>query len=116
MWTTHPSTRSSQSIQAELDKKGAELGVTFDYADYTKNGQADSTTLNQIAADLIADGVDVIIPDCNARRPDYAGCDRGKCDSGGISPRYPIPWARGLLRLAGRSRLQHHRHLRRAER
>ena len=50
-----------QSIQAELDKKGAELGVTFDYADYTKNGQADSTTLNQIAADLIADGVDVII-------------------------------------------------------
>ena len=51
-----------QSIQAELDKKGAELGVTFDYADYTKNGQADSTTLNQIAADLIADGVDVIIP------------------------------------------------------
>ena len=51
-----------QSIQTELDKKGAELGVTFDYADYTKNGQADSTTLNQIAADLIADGVDVIIP------------------------------------------------------
>ena len=51
-----------QSIQVELDKKGAELGVTFDYADYTKNGQADSTTLNQIAADLIADGVDVIIP------------------------------------------------------
>ena len=51
-----------QSIQAELDKKGAELGVGFDYADYTKNGQADSTTLNQIAADLIADGVDVIIP------------------------------------------------------
>ncbi len=51
-----------QSIQAELDKKGAELGVTFDYADYTKNGQADSTTLNQIAADLIADGVDIIIP------------------------------------------------------
>ena len=50
------------AIQAELDAKGQELGVTFDYADYTKNGQADSTTLNQIAADLIADGVDVIIP------------------------------------------------------
>ena len=73
-----------QSIQAELDKKGAELGVTFDYADYTKNGQADSTTLNQIAADLIADGVDVHHPDCNARCPDYAGCDRRKCDSGGF--------------------------------
>lgn len=51
-----------QAIQDELDAKSAELGVTFDYADYTKNGQADSTTLNQIAADLIADGVDIIIP------------------------------------------------------
>ena len=50
------------SIQAELDAKGKELGVTFDYADYTKNGQADSTTLNQIASDLVADDVDVIIP------------------------------------------------------
>ena len=51
-----------KSIQDQLDARGAELGVTFDYADYTKNGQADSTTLNQIAADLIADGVDVIVP------------------------------------------------------
>lgn len=51
-----------QAIQDELDKKGAELGVVFDYGDYTKNGQADSTTLNQIASDLIADGVDVIVP------------------------------------------------------
>ena len=50
------------AIQAELDAKGKELGVTFDYADYTKNGQADSTTLNQIASDLVADNVDVIIP------------------------------------------------------
>jgi len=51
-----------KAIEAELDKKGAELGVTFDYADYTFNGQADSTTLNQIAAQLVADEVDVIIP------------------------------------------------------
>ena len=51
-----------KAIQTELDAKGAELGVTFDYAQYTKNGQADSTTLNQIAADLIADQVDVIVP------------------------------------------------------
>ena len=50
------------AIQTELDAKGQELGVTFDYADYTKNGQADSTTLNQIASDLVADNVDVIIP------------------------------------------------------
>lgn len=51
-----------KAIEAELDAKGAELGVTFDYADYTHNGQADSTVLNQIAADLIADKVDIIIP------------------------------------------------------
>ena len=51
-----------QAIQQELDAKGQELGVTFNYADYTKNGQADPTTLNQIASDLIADGVDVIVP------------------------------------------------------
>ena len=51
-----------KAIEAELDAKGAELGVTFDYADYTYNGQADPSTLNQIAADLVAEGVDVIIP------------------------------------------------------
>ncbi|MCR5716759.1 MAG: ABC transporter substrate-binding protein [Lachnospiraceae bacterium] len=51
-----------QNIEAELDAKGAELGVTFDYADYTFNGQADATTLNQIAAELVADEVDVIVP------------------------------------------------------
>jgi putative ABC transport system substrate-binding protein len=50
------------AIEAELDAKGAELGVTFDYADYTYNGQADSTVLNQIATELVADGVDIIIP------------------------------------------------------
>lgn len=50
------------AIEKELDAKAAELGVTFDYADYTFNGQADSTTLNQIAAELVADKVDVIIP------------------------------------------------------
>ena len=51
-----------KAIEAELDAKGAELGVTFDYADYTYNGQADPSTLNQLAADLVAEGVDVIIP------------------------------------------------------
>ena len=50
------------NIQKELDAKGAELGVTFDYADYTFNGQADGTVLNQIASELIADEVDIIIP------------------------------------------------------
>lgn len=50
------------AVQAELDAKGAELGVTFDYAGYTYNGQADSTIMNQIATDLIASEVDIIIP------------------------------------------------------
>lgn len=51
-----------KAIEAELDAKGAELGVTFDYADYTFNGQADQTILAQIAAELVADEVDIIIP------------------------------------------------------
>lgn len=50
------------AIEAELTAKGKELGVTFDFADYTYNGQADSSTLNQIATDLVAEKVDVIIP------------------------------------------------------
>lgn len=51
-----------ENVQKELDAKSAELGVNFDYADYTYNGQGDATTLNQIAAQLISDGVDIIIP------------------------------------------------------
>lgn len=51
-----------KAIEEQLDAKGQELGVTFDYSDYTHNGQADSTVLNQIASDLIADKVDIIIP------------------------------------------------------
>ena len=51
-----------KAIQAELDAKGVEYGVTVDYQDYTFNGQADQSILMQIAADLIADEVDIIIP------------------------------------------------------
>lgn len=51
-----------KSIEKELDAKGKEMSVTFDYKDYTFNGQADSTVLNQIAAELVSDKVDVIIP------------------------------------------------------
>lgn len=50
------------AIKAELEAKGEELGVTFDYENYSANGQADSSVLNQIATDLVADQVDVIIP------------------------------------------------------
>lgn len=51
-----------QNLEKELDAKGKELGVTFDYGDYTYNGQADGTVLQQIASELIADQVDVIVP------------------------------------------------------
>lgn len=51
-----------KSVQSELDAKGKELGVTFDYEDYTYNGQADSTVMNQIASDMISSDVDLIIP------------------------------------------------------
>lgn len=51
-----------RNVEKELDKKGKELGVTFAYGDYTSNGQADGTVLQQIASELIADKVDLIIP------------------------------------------------------
>lgn len=37
------------AVQAELDKKTEETGIIFNYKDYTYNGQADATTMNQIA-------------------------------------------------------------------
>ena len=50
-----------ESVESRLDAIGKEKGVTFDYADYYANAQADQTNLNQIGADLVADGVDVIV-------------------------------------------------------
>ena len=49
------------SVESRLDELGKEKGVTFDYGDYYANAQADQTNLNQIGADLVADGVDVIV-------------------------------------------------------
>ncbi len=43
------------SVESRLDKVGAEKGVTFDYADYYANAQADQSNLNQIGADLVAE-------------------------------------------------------------
>ncbi len=48
------------NIEKELDKKAAELGVTFNYTEY--DGQADSTTLNQFASKLVDEQVDCIVP------------------------------------------------------
>jgi putative ABC transport system substrate-binding protein len=49
------------AVEDELDKVGAERGVTFNYADYYSNAQADQSNLNQIGAELVADEVDVIV-------------------------------------------------------
>ena len=43
------------SVESRLDAIGKEKGVTFDYADYYANAQADQSNLNQIGADLVAD-------------------------------------------------------------
>ena len=51
----------TENIEKELDAKGEELGVTFNYADYFSNAQADSSVLTQISTDLLADQVDVIV-------------------------------------------------------
>ena len=50
-----------ENIQKELDAKGEELGVIFDYEDYYDNAQGDSSVLNQIAADQVANNVDVVV-------------------------------------------------------
>ena len=50
-----------ESVESRLDAISKEKGVTFDYADYYANAQADQSNLNQIGADLVADGVDVIV-------------------------------------------------------
>ena len=57
------------SVEERLDEVGKEKGVTFDYADYYANAQADQTNLNQIGADLVADGVDVIVAVANPPPP-----------------------------------------------
>ena len=51
----------ADNLEKGLDALGEEKGVTFDYADTVYNGQADATTLNQIAAQLVSDEVDVIV-------------------------------------------------------
>lgn len=50
------------NIDAKLDQLSEETdGVVYNYADYTYNGEGDGTVLNQIAASLVADNVDVIV-------------------------------------------------------
>lgn len=59
----HPSLNQiEENVEKELDKISEEKGVSFNYKDYTFNGQGDATVLNQIASQLISDDVDIIIP------------------------------------------------------
>ena len=48
------------AIEAELDAKAAEKGITIEYKDF--NGQNDATTLNQIGTQVVSDGYDTVIP------------------------------------------------------
>ena len=48
------------AIIAQLEAKEAELGVNFEILKY--NGQADGAVLNQIAADVLAEEVDAVVP------------------------------------------------------
>ena len=50
-----------ESLQKELDAIAEESGNVFDYADYTFNGNADGSQLQQIGAQLVSDEVDVIV-------------------------------------------------------
>ena len=45
----------AESFTARLDEIGEEKGVTFNYADYSFNGQGDGSVLNQIGAQLVSD-------------------------------------------------------------
>ena len=48
------------AIEAELDAKAAEKGITIEYKDF--NGQNAATTLNQIGTQVVSDQYDAVIP------------------------------------------------------
>ena len=48
------------AIEAQLDAKAAELGIEVEYKVF--NGQNDASVLNQIGAQVVSDGYDLIIP------------------------------------------------------
>ena len=48
------------AIEAELDSIAAQKGLTIEYKHF--NGQNDSTVLNQIGSQVVADRYDIIIP------------------------------------------------------
>ena len=61
-WVDHASLNQIiENLEAELDRQGEALGVTFDYQDYYDNAQADQSVLSQIGANMIADDVDIVV-------------------------------------------------------
>ena len=48
------------AVEAELDAKAAEKGITIEYKDF--NGQNDATTLNQIGTQVVSDVYDAVVP------------------------------------------------------
>ena len=48
------------AVEAELDAKAAEKGITIEYKDF--NGQNDATTLNQIGTQVVSEGYDAVVP------------------------------------------------------
>ena len=48
------------AVEAELQAKAAEQGITIEYKDF--NGQNDATTLNQIGTQVVSDDYDLVIP------------------------------------------------------
>ena len=48
------------AVEAELDAKAAEKGITIEYKDF--NGQNDATTLNPIGTQVVSDGYDAVVP------------------------------------------------------
>lgn len=51
----------TEYLEKELDARGTELGVTFDYDSYFINGQGDATVISQGMAQLKDDGVDTVV-------------------------------------------------------
>ena len=61
-WVDHASLNQIiENLEAELDRQGEAMGVTFDYQDYYDNAQADQSVLSQIGANMIADDVDIVV-------------------------------------------------------
>lgn len=48
------------AVEAELDRQAKETGVSVSYTEF--NGRNDATLLNQIGAQVVSDGYDLIIP------------------------------------------------------